>query len=138
MSSDGVDHGDYVFEEGDLPERTPGFLRTVLLDLTFWEAHAILLGLLGLFVGPALRLGFVVPTAFFTALFIGLAFGFRRLDPADVPEFEGSGFVRAVVYVASGVGKSIAARTLGREPWYFLTVYVLLSVVSWVAYPPLA
>lgn len=132
---DGLDAGDYVFDEGDLPEATPGFLRSVLLDLTYWEFHAIELGLLGLFAGPGIRLGFTVEVAFFSALFIGLAFGFRRLDPEKVPEFEGSGFLRAVAYVASSVSGNIAARTIGREPWYFLTVYVLLSVGSFVVYP---
>lgn len=116
----------------------PSFASRWVRDLHNDELHAIELGLLGLFAGPALRLGFVVETAFFTALFIGLAFGFRRLDPETVPEFEGAGFLRAVAYVASTISGNVAARAVGREPWYFLTVYVLLSVVSWVTFPVLA
>lgn len=137
MSRDPLDAGDYVFEEGGLPAWTPGFVRAWLEDLTYWEFHAMELGLLGLFAGAGVRLGFVVEVAFFTAVFVSIAFGFRRLDPERVPRFEGDGLLRAVLHVVSVVSEHIASRTVGREPWYFLTVYILLSVVSWTTFPVL-
>jgi len=135
MSRDSLSASDYVFDEADLPGWTPGFLRAVLLDLTYWEFHAMELGLLGLFVGPALRMGFTVPTAFFTAVFVGTAFGVRRIPPESVPEVPGGGVLSAVLAGVSRVSENIAARTVGREPWYFLVVYVVLSVLSWTTYP---
>lgn len=137
MTDDGLQGSDNVFE-GDVPGWIPAVLRPVAGDLTINEVHAIELGLLGLFTGPALRLGFVTEVAFFTAVFVGLAFGFRRIRPESVPRFEGDGLLRAVLTVVSEISGNVAARTVGREPWYFLTVYVLLSVASWTLYPLLA
>lgn len=138
MSRDALNASDYVFDEDELPGWTPGFLRSVLLDLTYWEFHAMELGLVGLLAGSGVRLGFVVEVAFFTAVFVALAFGFRRIPPETVPRFEGDGFVRAVLAVVSRISENIAARTVGREPWYFLVVYVLLTVLSWLSFPVLA
>jgi len=138
MSRAALDASDYVFDEDELPGWTPSFLRAVLLDLTYWEFHAMELGLVGLLAGAGVRLGFVVEVGFFTAVFVGIAFGFRRIPPDSVPRFEGDGFVRAVLAVVSRISENIAARTVGREPWYFLLVYVVLTVLSWLSFPVLA
>ena len=138
MSRETLDAGDYVFSEDDLPAWVPGFLRAVLLDLTYWEFHAMELGLLGLFAGAGVRLGLTEWVAFGTAFLVGTAFGFRRLDPDRIPEFEGDGVLRALVHLITGTAGNIASRTLGREPWYFTTVYIVTTVGSWITYPILA
>jgi len=138
MSRDGLNASDYVFSEDGLPAWVPAFLRRVLLDLTYWEFHAMELGLLGLFAGAGVRLGLTEWVAFGTAFLVGTSFGFRRLDPDRIPSFEGDGVLRALVQLVAGAAENIASRTLGREPWYFLVVYVLTTTAAWISYPVLA
>jgi|AntAceMinimDraft_16_1070373.scaffolds.fasta_scaffold00226_16 hypothetical protein len=138
MSRDGLNASDYVFSEDGLPAWVPAFLRRVLLDLTYWEFHAMELGLLGLFAGAGVRLGLTEWVAFGTAFLVGTSFGFRRLDPDRIPSFEGDGVLRALVHLVAGTAENIASRTLGREPWYFLVVYVLTTTAAWISYPVLA
>lgn len=134
----GLKASDYVFRDETLPEWIPGAIRRTLLDLTYWEVHAMELGLLGLIAGAGVRLGFETWVAFGTAFLVGTAFGIRRLDPEEVPEFKGDGVLRALLHLITGTAENIASRTLGREPWYFLVVYVLTSSLSWTLFPLLS
>jgi len=130
----GLDASDYVFREETLPEWVSGFLRRTLLDLTYCEFHAMELGLLGLFAGAGVRLGLTEWVAFGTAFLVGTSFGFRRLDPERIPEFEGDGVLRALLHLITGTAGNIASRTLEREPWYFLVVYVLTTTAAWISF----
>lgn len=108
----GLDNDDKPFTEVSVPVE---FVEAWIRDLSLWEIHAMLLGGVGVYVGPALRVELVYPTAISIVLLLGVAFKFHAI--LDL------------------FGRSIATRTVSREPWYFSTVYVTLSVVSWVLYP---
>jgi hypothetical protein len=107
MARDSLSASDYVFDEADdLPEWTPRFLRVVLLNLTYDEAHAALLGGVGLFAGIGYRIGYEAVVAAFTVACLLVAFGYVRL-------------------------RSTAARIMRREAWYFTTVYLVSTVAGW-------
>lgn len=96
-------------------EGTDTLVRLPLLaDLTYNEAHAALLGLVGILAGVGFRAGFREIAALFTACVVLVAFGLKRL---------------------SGERSKIGARVVRREPWYFLTVYVVTAVAAALAYP---
>jgi len=132
----GLSGNDYPFQDVTLPNRL-SVLEPWLHDLTYWEIHAMELGLLGLLAGSGVRLGLTEWVAFGTAFLVGTAFGFRRLDPGEVPRFEGDGVLRALLHLIAGTAGNIASRTLGREPWYFLVVYVLTTTAAWISFPAL-
>jgi len=94
--------------------------------LTYDEAHAALLGLVGLFAGVGYRDGYTEVVVGFTVVSFLVAFGYYRLVAAvlrrrgyDVPESI----------------ESKAAGTMRREAWYFSTVYVVTAAVGWVGVP---
>jgi hypothetical protein len=85
----------------------------LLKDLTYNEAHSALLGLVGILAGVGYREGFREVVAGFTVVAVLVAFGLRRMD---------------------GDRLATARRIVRREPWYFLTIYVLSSVGAALAY----
>lgn len=97
-----------------MTEGTDTVLRLpVLRDLTYNEAHSALLGLVGVLAGVGYQAGFRQVTAGFTVVVVLVAFGLRRMRGDRIP---------------------VARRVIRREPWYFLTVYVLTAVAAGLAY----
>lgn len=97
---------DYVFDEP--PQWLPRPLQKVAMDLTYDEAHAAELGLVGLPLGIALAIGHsTLAIGTFVAL-VTLAFGLRAA-PNDLP---------------------VAGRLVRKEPWYFLIVAVVTMTLA--------
>lgn len=94
--------GDDLVWGGSPPEWLPGPLQRVGGDLTYDEAHAMLLGLVGVLAGAGWFFGWQGAVQAFTVAVVTLAFGLRAA-PDDLP---------------------IAGRLVRREPWYFLVVYI--------------
>lgn len=86
----------------------------LLRGVTYNEAHSALLGLVGVFVGIGFHVGYRKEAAGFTLLAVCAAFGCRWLSGEDVP---------------------VARRVLRREPWYFLSVFVVTAVGAGLSYP---
>lgn len=97
---------DYVYEEP--PWWAVGPLERVSTDLTYDEAHAALLGLVGVLVGLAWTVGLRVEASTLLIALVGIAFGLKRL-PNNAP---------------------VAGRVVRREPWYFSTVLVVTLVAT--------
>lgn len=104
----GLKGDDYVWG-GDAPEWLPTPLRRVAGDLTYDEAHAMLLGLVGVLAGAGWYFGWHSAVQTFTVAVVTLAFGLRAA-PNDLP---------------------IAGRLVRREPWYFTTVYIATVAASY-------
>lgn len=104
----GLSGDDYVWG-GDPPEWLPTPLRRVAGDLTYDEAHAALLGLVGFLAGAGWYMGLTGIVGTITAAAITLALGLRAA-PNNLP---------------------IAGRLVRREPWYFTTVYVASAAISY-------
>ena len=68
---------DYVFEEESL-ERLPGFARRVLNDLTYREAHAVELGLLGILAAVGIHLGYATLVVFGSGFLLAIMFGIEE------------------------------------------------------------
>lgn len=96
---------DYLL--ADVPEWVPYPLRQWALDLTYDEAHAMLLGLVGTLAGIGWQAGMREVVAGITVALVATAFGLRAAPPS-VP---------------------IAGRIVRREPWYFTTVYVACALL---------
>lgn len=102
---------DYPFKDVDVPF-APDSIEAWVHDLTYNEVHAAGLGLLGLFAGAGLHLGFKGTVGAFTVMVVAIAFGLRKA-PDDAPA---------------------ARRVIRREPWYFTTVYIVTAAISaWTA-----
>lgn len=99
---------DYVLR-GAVPEWLPGPLRRVARDFTYDEAHAMLLGLVGLPAGTGWYYGHTDPVGAFTVAVITLALGLRAA-PNDLP---------------------VAGRLVQYEPWYFTTMYVASAAFAY-------
>ena len=100
---------DYVFEEP--PRWAVGPLKPVAMDLTYDEAHAMLLGLVGILLGLTWSAGLVMESAALVLTLIAVAFGLKGL-PDTAP---------------------VARRVVRREPWYFTTVLVTATALTVVA-----
>ena len=97
---------DYVFEEP--PWWAVGPLEAVAMDLIYDEAHAMLLGLVGIPLALAWRAGLGMEVAGLTVTLVAVAFGLRAA-PNSAP---------------------VARRIVRKEPWYFTTVLVAALVLS--------
>ena len=97
---------DYVYEEP--PWWAVGPLTAVSMDLTYDEAHAALLGLVGIPLALAWTAGLTTEVAGLVVALVALAFGLRKA-PNTAP---------------------IARRIVRKEPWYFTTVLVAALVLS--------
>lgn len=91
-------------------------------DLTYDEAHAGLLGLVGLFAGVGYRIGYEEVVVGFTLLSFVVAFGYYRFL-ASIAQRRGWDVPDRI--------DSKAAGTMRREAWYFTTVYLVSAVVGW-------
>lgn len=85
----------------------------LLRDLTYNEAHSALLGLVGAPAGVAFQAGFREVAVGFGLTVVLIAFGLRRMSGETVP---------------------VAQRVIRREPWYFMTVFVVSAVAAGAAY----
>jgi len=97
---------DYVYEEP--PWWAVGPLKAVAMDLIYDEAHAALLGLVGIPMALAWAAGLTEEVAGLTLVLVAVAFGLRKA-PNSLP---------------------VARRVLRKEPWYFTTVLVAALVLS--------
>lgn len=104
----GLKGSDYVFS-GEVPRWLPGPLARVVRDLTYNEVHAMLLGLIGLPLG----------VAWTTAGVVG------RLGVVAV------GVLLAVIALVRIPDRTIAAKLVARETWYFSGVFVLSGALGW-------
>lgn len=111
MPDDSRLSGDDLVWGGSPPEWLPTPLRRVAGDLTYAEAHAMLLGLVGTLAGAGWFFGWRSAAQAFTVAVTTLAFGLRAA-PNDLP---------------------IAGRLVRREPWYFFVVYIAsLTAAYWL------
>jgi len=97
---------DYVFEEP--PWWAVGPLTAVSMDLTYDEAHAMLLGLVGVLLGLTWSAGLTMETGALLLTLVAVAFGLKKI-PGNVP---------------------IARRIVRKEPWYFTTVLVAATALT--------
>lgn len=102
----------------------------VLGDLTYDEVHAAYLGTSGLLVGLYYADGHTAESLGFSMTVIGLAFGIR-VFPRDLHVPGAKRFkntphplVTLLTFVP-WVLHSAAGRTVRREPWYFLGLYLV-------------
>ncbi|MFB6162522.1 MAG: hypothetical protein ABEJ86_03655 [Halococcoides sp.] len=79
--------------------------------LTYSEWHAAVLGLIGVFAGAGVPLGYQTVVGLGTLALLGLIFALR-IAPSHLP---------------------VAGRLVRREPWYFTTVYVLTATAGYAA-----
>lgn len=103
-------------------------------DLTYDELHAAYLGTCGLLVGLTYAAGEITETISFTLAVVGGAFGIRALpEDIDVPladqyQDERTGgetnLAVAVLAFLPWIVETAAARTVRKEPWYFLILYI--------------
>jgi len=102
----GLSRDDYVWP--DPPAWIPTPLRRVLADLTYDEAHGMLMGLSGLLAGAGFAAGGIVAlvAAVGTALLLSVAV-------TDVP-----------------VGETFVASVLQRNAWYWLVPYTLTALLG--------
>lgn len=101
-----LEYDDYVWPNP--PAWLPAPLRRVLADLTYDEAHGLLLGLVGLGAGAAVAIGgwLAVIAGVGTLLVLAAAV-------EDVP-----------------IGGTFVTRVLQRNVWYFLVSYSLFGVLG--------
>lgn len=117
------------------PDRTPKGGDTVAVlpylgVLTFDEIHAAYLGTCGVLVGLAYANGTVEEAVGFTLAIVGVAFGVRVMPrDMDVP---GAAQYRknpnpavTVLTFVPFLLKTAAARTVRKEPWYFVVTYLV-------------
>lgn len=105
---------DYVFEQP--PAWAVGPLEAVAMDLTYDEAHAALLGLVGVLVALTWSVVLRVEASTLLIALVGIAFGLKRLPN----------------------NKPVAGRVIRREPWYFSTVLVVSLMLTLVGMEVLA
>lgn len=106
MSRSSLKGTDYVYEEP--PWWAVGPLKAVSMDLIYDEAHAALLGLVGIPLALAWTAGLTTEAAVITLTLVAVAFGLRKA-PDTAP---------------------VARRVLRKEPWYFTTVLVATLVLT--------
>lgn len=112
---------DYVFSTP--PNWLPGPLQRVAADLTYNEAHAMLLGLVGLFAGVGWVAGHTSIVATFTLVTFSIAFGVDK----RVLHRLGKPGVRAA---NRAMRNRHTRRILGLNPWYYSTVYIVTAVIG--------
>lgn len=91
-------------------------------ELTYNEAHAMLLGLLGILAPIAIELGFTSLAVYGSLFLIAIPFGIEEAVLKTILRSRGEG-------AAERCRRSpIGRRLLRIEPWYFLTVYILSAI----------
>lgn len=108
---------DHPFEDSTWPARLPPAAEAGIRDLTYDEIHAMELGLLG---AP------LTAFWFFGGPFVDIFVGLIALILLGVALFK--------LPHESG----LFSRLLSKEPWYFLVVFVVASLLTFVGLVPLS
>jgi len=100
----------FIFDKK--PSIGPNFLNNFLHGLTYDEAHAALLGLVGFVAGAGVVAGYTATVAIFTIIVIAWVFGLvpiaNKILPWDISEVGGK-----------------SKKIIIKEPWYFFVVYAV-------------